>query len=150
MDLNCSTHVGLSYATTIRYVLLHMASQDWSKHRPFWAIYQFYSKFNFINKPIQKNNNNFYLAKLGQENSSLNGWRGFSWGADQLILGVPWCMGSTGQEMYRKTDFHEETSRQIFINFHIFDKTFWNLYVWWVLMMIWMVKQLISTVFAYK
>ena len=46
------------------------------------------------------------MAKFGQENSSLNGWRGFSWGADQLILGVPWGMGSTGQEMYRKTDFY--------------------------------------------
>ena len=37
---------------------------------------------------------------------------------------VPWGMGSTSQEMYRKTDFYEVKLRQIFINFHIFVKTF--------------------------
>ena len=30
MGLNCSTNMGLSYATPIRHVILHMASHDWS------------------------------------------------------------------------------------------------------------------------
>ena len=33
-------------------------------------------------------------------------------------------MGSTRQEMYRKTDFYQVKSRQLFINFHILAKLF--------------------------
>ena len=63
MGLNCSTHMGLSYATSIRHVLLHiMAPHDWSEYRTFWAFYQFYS--NLINKPLQKKKSEFMFKWL--------------------------------------------------------------------------------------
>ena len=58
---------------------------------------------NFIQILIIRTNKRSFV----QPNSSLNGQGVFSWGANQLILGVRWGMGSTGQEMYRKTNFYD-------------------------------------------
>ena len=114
---------GLSFATPTRHVLLHMASQDWFKHRPIWAFYQFYS--NLINKSLQKKNSKFSFGQVWAPKFKFKQLRRFQLryrsmnfrGRGVWVVQVKKC---TGKLIF--------LSRQIFINFHIFEKTFWNLY----------------------